>query len=235
MKKIAILQSNYIPWKGVFDMINEVDEFVFFEDVQFTNRDWRTRNLIKTPNGNIWLSVPIKKAPRDTMIYDIEISQQENWQNKHYETLKRCYSKATYFDDYHWVLKKIYLDKQWRNLSEFNIYVTKLLSEVLGINTVFVNSRDLNTIGTKDDKLLNICKKLNANHYLSGPAAKDYIEVEKFSSNNIELKYIEYNYPEYDQRFSEFDHHVSILDLLFNTGDKAYWYIWGWRQENDKI
>ena len=125
MVKCAILQSNYIPWKGVFDMINQVDTFVFLEDVDFTKRDWRTRNKIKTANGLVWLSVPNKKTIRGTKIFEIEILQEENWQIKHYKTIAANYKKAPHFVDYHYLLEEIYLKQKWNSLSEFNIFTTK--------------------------------------------------------------------------------------------------------------
>lgn len=189
MNKIAILQSNYIPWKGVFDMINMVDTFVFFEDVDFTKRDWRSRNKIKTANGDLWLTVPVKKAPRGTKIYDIEINN-DGWQEKHYKTIKMAYKKSKYFNDYLWLLDDIYLQKTWINLSELNQFVTKRISELLGIKTQFVNSKELETKGAKDDKLIEICKLLDATTYLSGPAAKDYIDINKFKREKIGLEYI---------------------------------------------
>lgn len=222
MKKVAILQSNYIPWKGVFDMINQVDIFIFFDDVDFTKRDWRTRNKIKTPNGDIWLTVPVKKAPRGTKIFEIEISQDINWQEKHYQTIKQYYKKTKYFDDYKWILEEIYVKKKWNNLSEFNIFTTKLLAEILGIETIFINSLDLETTGNKDDKLIDLCKKVNGDFYLSGPAAKNYIENEKFKKEGIQLAYIKYDYPEYSQKIGDFNHYVTILDVLFNCGEESY-------------
>lgn len=221
MKKIAILQSNYIPWKGVFDMINQVDVFVFFEDVDFTKRDWRTRNKIKTPNGDIWLTVPVKKSPRGTKIYEIEIAYETDWQEKHYQTIIQYYKKSQYFDKYSFLLEKIYKERTWKSLSEFNIYVTQLIAETLDIKTIFVNSKELNTSGIKDDKLIEICKKLDADYYLSGPIAKDYIDNNKFKNENIRLSYINYDYPEYQQLYGEFNHYVSVLDVLFNCGDRA--------------
>ena len=215
MKKIAILQSNYIPWKGVFDMMNKVDTFVFFEDVDFTKRDWRTRNKIKTSEGEVWLTIPVKKASRGTKIYEIEISQDENWQEKHYKTITQYYKKAKYFEDYKWLLEKVYLEKKW------NI----LIARELGIKTEFVNSKDLNTTGAKDDKLIEIVKTLKGDYYLSGPAAKDYIVNEKFEKNKIKLAYIKYGYPEYPQINGEFNHFVTVLDVLFNTGKEAVNYI----------
>lgn len=225
MKKIAILQSNYIPWKGVFDMMNKVDVFVFFEDVDFTKRDWRTRNKIKTPEGEVWLSIPVKKSSRGTKIYEIEISQETNWQEKHYQTIVQYYKKVKFFSEYKWLLDKIYLEKKWENLSEFNIYVNTLIARELGIKTEFINSKDLETNGTKDDKLIEIIKKLDGDFYLSGPAAKDYIVNEKFKKEKIELAYIEYKYPEYTQLYGEFNHYITILDVLFNCGKEAPKYI----------
>lgn len=225
MKKIAILQSNYIPWKGVFDMMNKVDVFVFFEDVDFTKRDWRTRNKIKTPEGEVWLSIPVKKSSRGTKIYEIEISQETNWQEKHYQTIVQYYKKAKFFSEYKWLLDKIYLGKKWENLSEFNIYVNTLIARELGIKTEFINSKDLETNGTKDDKLIEIIKKLDGDFYLSGPAAKDYIVNEKFKKEKIELAYIEYKYLEYTQLYGEFNHYITILDVLFNCGKEAPKYI----------
>ena len=225
MKKIAILQSNYIPWKGVFDMINQVDIFVFHEDVQYTKGDWRNRNQIKTPNGLEWLTVPVKKAPTESKIFEIEISNEVNWQRKHYNKIIQNYSKAPFLNEYHFILEDIYLKNEWINLSQLNIHTTKLIANVLGIKTAFINSIELKTAGVKDDKVIDICKQLNATHYLSGPAAKGYITEDKFRKANIGLEYIKYEYPEYDQLYGEFDHHVTVLDVIFNCGKNSPKYI----------
>ncbi len=224
MNKIAILQSNYIPWKGVFDMINMVDTFVFFEDVDFTKRDWRSRNQIKTANGEYWLTVPVQKAPRGTKIFDIKINN-DGWQEKHFKTIKMAYSKSKYFNDYLWLLEEIYLGQKWENLSKLNQFVTKQISAILGINTKFIDSTELKTKGVKDDKLIEICELLNATTYLSGPAAKDYIDTDKFKNKNIGLEYIIYDYPEYSQLHGDFNHFVSVLDVLFNCGTETSKYI----------
>lgn len=224
MKKVAILQSNYIPWKGVFDMINMVDVFVFFEDVDFTKRDWRNRNRIKSPNPEAWLTVPVKKAPRGTKIHDIEIAE-SSWQHKHFKTIETNYRKSKYFDQYLWILEKMYIQNTWTNLSEMNIFFTKLISEELGINTHFINSKNIYSKGNKDEKLINICKEIGATSYLSGPSAKNYIDEENFRKQGVELEYIKYDYPKYPQLYGEFDHHVSVLDVLFNCGNKSQEYI----------
>lgn len=234
MKKIAILQSNYLPWKGVFDMIHQVDEFVFLEDVQYTSRDWRNRNKISTDKGSIWISVPIKKN-RKQFIYEAKIDNSYNWQQKHFETFNRYYSKAPYYKEYKWILDKIYNENKWEMLSHLNIYATKLIVQILGIHINFINSCCLETEGNKDNKLIEICKKLNATHYLSGPAAKDYIIPEKFEEAGIELEYIKYEYPRYNQLHQPFNHYVTILDLIFNCGPEAPYYIWGWREDKGEI
>ncbi|WP_432662701.1 WbqC family protein [Wukongibacter baidiensis] len=232
MKKIAILQSNYLPWKGVFDIINRVDAFVFLEDVQYTSRDWRNRNRVYTKDGLKWITVPVKKTNRNTLIKDSLIDNSTNWTNKHYGTIVRNYSKALCFDEYTWLVEEIYLNNRWKSLSEFNIYTTRLIAKELGIETEFINSYELQVKGTKDDRLIDICKKLNATHYLSGPAAKSYIVPEKFENNNIKLEYMEYKYPRYNQLHYPFEHGVTILDLLFNCGSDASYYIWGWRENH---
>lgn len=228
MKKIAILQSNYLPWKGVFDLINRVDVFVFLEDVQYTTRDWRNRNKILTLEGAKWITVPIaNKDKRTQLICEAEINNEENWQKKHFNAFQTNYGKAEYYKKYKWIIEDIYLNKSWSKISDLNIYATKLISKELGIKTEFVNSKDLNTSGAKDDKLIEICKKLNCDYYLSGPAAKNYIVNEKFKNNSIELEYMEYEYPNYKQVFDPFNHNVTILDLIFNCGENAPYYIWG--------
>lgn len=230
MKTIAILQSNYIPWKGVFDLINQVDEFVFLEDVQFTKRDWRTRNQIFYNSKKIWLSIPVKKANRETLLNSIEIDETQSWRTSHYEKIKQSYSTSPFFDKYKWILDEIYNDDSIVNLSQFNIKITKLIAAELGIKTVMKISTDYSLKSLRDDKIINLCRILKADVYLSGPSGKNYLNVQKFKNEKIEVKYIDYNgYPIYKQNSSEFDHQVSVIDLLFSVGPKAWWYVWGWR------
>ncbi|OON99199.1 MAG: hypothetical protein ATN35_01790 [Epulopiscium sp. Nele67-Bin004] len=226
MKKIAILQSNYLPWKGVFDMINQVDEFVFLEDAQYTKNDWRNRNKILIQTKPTWITVPVYNYSLEQLIYRTEIVMKYNWQRKHFNTFQINYSRASHYKKYLPLLEDIFLDKSWTNLSELNIYTTKIIAKELGITTKFINSVDLGCDGIKDDKLIKICKKLGATHYLSGPSAKNYIDPIKFQTNNIELEYIEYNYPEYNQGKEGFiTHGVTVLDLMFHCGDESPKYI----------
>lgn len=226
--KAAIIQSNYVPWKGYFDIIHEADVFVFLEDVQYTRRDWRNRNKIKTPGGIKWISVPVVRTT-DLMIYETKINYSQDWREKHKKTIHHSHASCEYYDNYKEDILGIYTQK-YETISELNIAAIKKISALLGIETDFVNSKDLNTSGKKDDKLIEVCQKVGADSYLSGPAAKDYVVKEKFEKAGIVLEYKYYSgYPEYKQLWGEFNHFVSVIDLIFNCGEEAPDYIWGWR------
>lgn len=228
MKKIAVIQSNYIPWKGYFDIIHDVDIFVFLDDVQMTKRDWRSRNKIKTPRGTEWLSVPVK-VRRGQLIHETEIVQ-DAWQKQHLKSLHTYYSRAPFFNDYISLFDWLYGETH-KNLSEFNRQTTSMICDILGIETQLLSSMDLATDGVKDDRLINICQEIGATVYVSGPSARDYIVEEKFQEAGIEVVYKDYSgYPEYPQLFPPFEHAVSILDLLINCGPEAPYHIWGWRE-----
>ena len=227
MKSVAMLQSNYIPWKGVFDLINRVDIFVFYDDVQFTKKDWRSRNKIPSANGDIWLTVPVlTKGKFDQLICDTIIDRSENWQKKHFKTLTLNYAKAPYIKDYSSLLFDFYQREEWENLSKMNQYMTKYICDILGIKTEFYSSEQFGLTGSKDgEKVIKICKELGCDSFLNGPASKAFMDEEKFKDAGIELRYMEYNYPEYRQLYMPFNHNVSILDLLFMTGPNAPQYI----------
>ena len=228
-RSVAILQSNYIPWKGYFDIIHDVDLFVFYDDVQFTHRDWRHRNRIKTAQGAQWLSVPTGQD-RDRLICEVELKASA-WQAQHWRTLQQHYGKCAHFVRYREYFEHVYLGTVWQRLSELNQSLIRHVSrEFLGIGTEFADSRAYAASGHKLERLLDLVGKTGATSYLSGPAAKDYIVPERFAERGVELLWKDYSgYPEYPQRFPPFEHGVSILDLLFNVGPEAPRYIWGWR------
>ncbi len=228
--RVAVLQSNYIPWKGYFDIIHDVDLFVFYDDNQYTTRDWRNRNRIKTAGGPQWLTIPVGDD-KTRLIHDVSVTNPA-WQAKHYESLRQNYSKSPHFGLYRPWLEHVYLEQEWSNLSALNhATIQHVAREFLGIRTTFADSRTYAAQGHKLDKLVDLVVKTGATTYLSGPAAKDYIEPERFEQVRIGLEWKDYSgYPVYPQRFPPFEHGVSILDLLFNTGTDAPWYIWGWRQ-----
>ncbi|NOT73297.1 MAG: WbqC family protein [Cyclobacteriaceae bacterium] len=224
-KKVVVLQSNYIPWKGYFDLIRRADEFVFYDDVQFTKNDWRNRNKIKTPRGTEWVSIPCGTDLK-RLINEVTITKHD-WQKDHWNRIKLNYSKAEHFNLYHDFFEDFYLNKTWTNLSELNQYlITSISKQFLNINTVFTNSVAYAPQGNRMDRLIDVLKKAGATEYISGPAAKDYIVEEDFSRANIQLTWMDYgNYPEYRQQFPPFVHNVSIIDLLFNEGPEAIRYL----------
>ena len=231
--KIAIDQPNYIPWKGYFDLIHDVDLFVFYNDVQYTTRDWRNRNVIITPHGEKWLSVPVGNNTH-RLICDLKM-EDDSWQKNHYETIRFSYGKAPFFMEYKDFFEDCYLGRKWEYLYELDQYLTIEISRrFLGITTEFADSRDFETHGAKHERLLNLIKSIgNVTVYESGPAAKDYIVPADYKAAGIELCWKSYeNYPEYNQSGDSFTHYVPILDLLFNTGPDAPYYIWGWREKS---
>jgi hypothetical protein len=232
-KKVAIIQSNYIPWKGYFDIINEVDLFIFHDDLQYTKQDWRNRNKVKTEHGTKWLTVPVGRQSTDRLICEVMISDR-NWGRKHWRIIKQLYQKAPFFKMYESIFEDIYTQKTWLYLSELNQYMIKYIStNILKIKTVFDDSRNYSPKGSKTERLIHILTKAGATSYLSGPAAKNYLDEALFKEADIELIYKNYSgYPAYPQFHPPFIHEVTILDLLFHVGPEAPYYIWGWRSKS---
>jgi len=222
MKKIAILQSNYIPWKGYFDLIASVDEFVFYDDMQYTKNDWRNRNLIKTPQGPAWLTIPVRQESLAQSIRDTRIADQA-WAGKHWKTMAQNYAKAAHFKEYRDFFAELYLERAgspW--LSEINQSFIRAINGLLGIDTVLRSSSEFTLAPGKSERLLALCRELGATGYLSGPAAKDYLDLGLFAEAGIKVEWMDYQgYPEYPQLFPPFAHGVSVVDLLFNTGKEA--------------
>lgn len=222
LKKTAILQSNYIPWKGYFDIINYVDEFIFFDDVQYTKNDWRNRNKIKTPKGLEWITIPVVQNELSQKIKETKIFKND-WNKKHFKTIIQNYSKAKYFKEYKDIFEELYLNSNEEYLSEINYNFIKEINKILNIKTKLSLSSDYQLIEGKNEKLISLCKQTKANCYLSGPSAKDYIDEKLFEAENIKVIWMDYSgYKEYNQLYSPFEHGVSIIDLIFNEGPNSY-------------
>ncbi|MFA5216562.1 WbqC family protein [Sulfuricurvum sp.] len=221
MKKIAILQSNYIPWKGYFDLINMVDEFVFYDTAQYTKNDWRNRNKIKTQNGISWLTIPVKQESLAQTIKSTKIIS-NNWAQKHWKSIVQNYSKAKYFKQYKDIFEEIYIGCQEEYLSEINYKFIRTVNDILMIKTKIRFSNEFNLLEGQSERLIGICKDCKGDIYLSGPAAKNYLDESLFERENIKVEWMDYSgYPEYNQLFPPFEHGVSILDLIFNEGENA--------------
>ena len=231
MSTVVVLQSNYIPWKGYFDLIHDADVFIFYDDLQFTKNDWRNRNKIKTAQGSKWLSIPVGTSA-NRLICEVAMEDAQ-WQRSHWDSLQHQYKKCPYFKLYLPFFEEVYLGQHWTNLSDLNQYLIRYISQdILKIPTQFRDSREFNLSGLKLGRLLDLVVQSKATRYISGPAAKDYIQPERFDELSVELVWKDYsNYPEYPQVHPPFEHGVSILDLLFNVGPEAPRFIWGWRNE----
>ncbi|MCQ1769258.1 WbqC family protein [Neorhizobium galegae] len=216
---MAIVQSNYIPWKGYFDMIAAVDEFILYDDMQYTRRDWRNRNRIKTPQGVQWLTVPVQvKGKYHQTIRETEIEGTE-WANAHWKGLVQNYRRAPHFEEIALWLEPLYLNEPPSHLSQLNRQFIEAICRYLSIQTVVSSSSDYTLVDGKTERLAGICAQAGGTEYVSGPAAKDYVDEEVFNERGIKLTWFDYTgYPEYPQLWGEFAHGVTILDLLFNCG-----------------
>ena len=220
-KTVAIVQSNYIPWKGYFDMINLVDEFILYDDAQYTKRDWRNRNKIKTPNGLYWLTIPVLvKGKYYQKIKEVQISD-IGWASKHWSIIRENYSKSKYFQSYSDILGDLYLNCKERYLSDINYNFIMAINKILNIKTKIKFSMNYDICdGSNSEKLLSLAKQANADVYLSGPRARDYLDVKLFKESGVKVEWMNYDkYPVYYQNYGVFEHKVSILDLIFNEGD----------------
>jgi len=221
MKKVAILQSNYIPWKGYFDIIGSVDEFVLYDDMQYTKNDWRNRNKIKTQNGLQWLTIPVKQDSLAQKINETLITQ-PNWNVQHWKSIAQNYAKAPYFKAYKEQFESLYMNATQTHISEINRYFIDAINAILGIKTVIRDSREFVLADGKSERLLALCQELGATTYLSGPAASDYLDASIFEEANIKGEWMDYSgYQEYHQLFPPFEHGVSVIDLIFNEGENA--------------
>ncbi|MGA9666230.1 MAG: WbqC family protein [Gallionella sp.] len=222
MKKIAIIQSNYIPWKGYFDIIASVDEFILYDDMQYTRRDWRNRNQIKTPQGVQWITVPVKvRGKYDQSIRETEIDGTD-WAEKHWKTIAQNYRKAPHFDEIAAIFEPLYLQRRYTHLSVLNGELIKSVCDYLGITTTISSSWDYRLIPGKTERLADLCAQAGGAEYISGPSAKGYIDEGVFAEREIKLSWFDYSgYPEYPQLWGDFTHGVSIIDLLFNCGKDA--------------
>ncbi|ABG30276.1 hypothetical protein CEP88_13080 [Roseobacter denitrificans] len=224
-KSVAILQSNYIPWKGYFDLIRKVDLFIFYDDLQYTKNDWRNRNKIKTPMGARWLTIPCGSS-WNRLINEVRVDN-ASWQKKHFDTLKQHYAAAPYWKTYAPFLEEVYLGENWEYLSDLNQTVIKRISQAfLGITTEFDNSERYHLTASKGERVLQLLERVGATHYVSGPAAKSYLVEDEFVTRGITLEFMDYaGYPKYPQLYPPFEPAVTILDMLLNLGPATLEYM----------
>ncbi len=218
--RVGIIQSNYIPWRGYFDFINSVDLFVLHDDLQYTKGDWRNRNKIKTSQGTIWLTVPVRYHAVSQLICETEIDYSQRWQATHLNQFRANYFKASFFEEAISLLK-MGLSSENLTIAQLNVQLIKSICSYLEIRTPIVLSQDFGITGTKTEKLINLLQKFEATVYLSGASAQAYIDENSFQKAGIGLEYKTYDYAPYNQLWGEFVGAVSILDLIANNGKEA--------------
>lgn len=222
--RVGIIQSSFLPWRGYFDFIDDVDLFVFLDDVQYTRRDWRNRNRFKVAQGTTWVTVPVRYVERGQSIENVMVDNDQLWIDKSLRLLEHSYGRTPYFGRYIEPLREI-MERGHQMLSELNVELIRWLMNELDIMTETRMSREFAPEGVKTERLLSILKKAGASHYLSGPSARDYLDERAFREADIGLSYKSYDYPEYPQPFPPFEGQVSVLDLLFNCGPESPHYL----------
>lgn len=224
--KLATVQPCYLPWKGYFHLIQSVDHFVFFDDVQYPRgRTWRNRNQILVNGAPKWINVPVDRSAWRLNINEVTI--REAYAEEHWRLIVEGYRKAAYFTQYESAVEDIVRHNE-KMLCRLTVHQTRELCRLLGIGTPTSLSSELGITGLyKTDRLVEMCRRLGVTEYVSGPSARDYIEADKFATAGIKLSFFEYQYPAYRQLSNEFTHFVSIIDMIFNLGPETPSYIWG--------
>lgn len=225
-KRVAIIQSSYVPWKGYFDIIRSVDHFVLFDDAQYTRRDWRNRNQIKTPQGLAWLTIPVKsKGLYAAPIRAIEVESRE-WAAAHWSAIRRNYARAKHFQSEGPAIEELFQTCSDHRLSQINRHFIEGLCRILGIATPMSWSWQYDLAPGRSERLLSLCQQLGAETYLSGPSAASYLDEDLFRRQGVRIEYVDYSgYPEYPQLFPPYESHVSVVDLLLNVGRDAAAYL----------
>ena len=221
-KRVAIVQSNYVPWRGYFDLIDSVDEFVLLDDAQYTRRDWRNRNRIKTAQGTQWLSIAVQVRGRYTQRIDETRVADPAWPEQHWTTLRQAYARADGFAASEDFVRELYEQVPGALLSDVNRHFLVGVCDRLGIETPITRSTDYDAQGARTRRLVDLCVKAGAGEYVSGPAARAYLDESLFAAAGVEVAWFEYGpYPEYPQPHGPFEPHVSILDVLLCAGADA--------------
>jgi WbqC-like protein family len=218
---LVVLQPSYLPWLGYFDQMCKADVFVWYDDVQFDKHGWRNRNRVKGPNGPLWLTVPIlHKGRAEQPINAVEIDNRAAWSRKHLRSVAQLYARAPFRDAVLPRLSELLL-RPWERLIDLDIATTEWLAGEFGIRTPRHSASQLLIDGDRNARLINLCRHFRATRYISGDAARAYLDVAQFAAAGIEVVWHSYQHPHYPQLHGEFVPYLSALDLLLNVGPEA--------------
>ncbi|MGB7923970.1 MAG: WbqC family protein [Pyrinomonadaceae bacterium] len=218
---VVVLQPGYLPWLGFFDQMRRADIFVYYDDVQFDKHGWRNRNRIKSPAGPHWLTVPVRRERLDQRILDVEIDNRSAWARKHTGTIRQFYARAPYLGSFLPELEEL-LHRRWERIVDLDVAVVEMICRWLGLeHRRTARSSELGIHGERSQRLLDLCLHFGASRYLTGDAARSYLEVDLFARHNVEVQWHDYKHPVYPQQHGPFIPYLSVLDLLLNCGDES--------------
>lgn len=218
---IAIMQPVYLPWLGYFEQMAVCDEFMFLDDVQYTKQDWRNRNRIRTKDGSMWLTIPVRRARLEQGLNETKINAQSKWRRKHLAALEMNYKPCPYYNEVIEIYRQA-TETCAERLIDITIPLVKALADYLSIAPCYSLASDYAVQpSSKQDRVIKLCRKRKAGIFYTGPAARDYIDTAEFTKNGIEVVFQDYQHPVYTQHFKGFESHMSIIDLLMNYGPTA--------------
>jgi len=218
MKVVGIHQPQYLPWLGLVDRASRSDVFVILDNVPYSKNYFYNRNKIKGPNGPQWLTIPIlSKGQFGQSFVDTRIDNAQNWSEKHWKSIYHAYANASFFDEYSDYFHGVF-EKEWDLLVDICVETFRFLLASFGIEKEIVRASELSAEGKKEELLIDICRKLDATHYLSGPDGAKYLNMQIWKDNNVEIDFQNYIHPEYEQLYGKFVANLSAVDLLFNYG-----------------
>lgn len=222
--RLAVLQSNYIPWKGYFDLMAMADLFVVYDSVQYTKNDWRNRNILPSPTGPTWLTIPVTTSGRSDQAINQAVIGDHRWARKHWQTVAQLLARRPAFAVYRDTWQSWWSEAEsFELLHDVNVHFLRGLAGQLGITTPIVDDREYQlTADTPTGKLVQLCTAVGADRYVTGPAGLNYLELERFAQRGVAVDVIDYGqYPPYPQTTDEFRHGVSVIDLIASEGDRA--------------
>lgn len=222
---LSVHQPQYLPWLGFFDKLAKSESFVFLDNVQYKPREFQNRNKIKAKDSSLWLTVPVvTKGHARQRISDARIDNSFPWMRQHLKSMQSWYARADHYHEYISYFEGLY-SRRWDWLAELNEEIIRFIQRELCISTRIYYESQLNAAGARSQRIINICKELKADTYLSGSGGKDYLDEGLFRKEGIKLIYQDFRHPVYRQQFiktdSDFIPGLSIVDLLFNEGRKS--------------
>lgn len=228
--KLAALQPGYLPWLGFFEQVHHVDLFVVYDEVAYSSKSWRNRNRIKTPEGAVYLTVPVlARGPDFPLLKDVKIDTNQPWRRSHYGAISHNYARAEFFSRYHPFIKDLY-EKEWESLVDLDMALIRFFAEELGIRTRVVLSSETGVEeafrksgkgSKKIDRAIFACKFFGADEFYNGKAGESLYSREEMEREGIRLTIQEFHHPVYRQLFGGFIPYLSVLDLLLNHGPES--------------